>query len=70
MRHKSLFLFALGILAAILVFVCFRMDLLFVEGAFEAFVIGLGIGFALGIILTVWIAHKVNVHEDSPKPKA
>lgn len=70
MSRKTLLLFALGILAVIIIFICFRMDILFVEGAVEAFVVGLALGLVLGIILAIWIFYKIDAHEDERKTKA
>ena len=69
MRRK-LFLIVMGIIVLLIIFLCFRMDALFVDGALEVFLVGTGVGLVLGIILTVWIARKVDDVEDRPKDKA
>ena len=69
MRRK-LFLIVMGIIALLIIFLCFRMDALFVDGALEAFLVGVGVGLVLGIILTVWIARKVDEPEARPGNKA
>ena len=69
MRRK-LFLIVMGIIALLVIFLCFRMDALFVDGALEVFLVGVGVGLVLGIILTVWIARKVDEPEDSRGAKA
>lgn len=60
MRHKHLYLIVAGIIALLVLFLCFRMDALFVDGAFQVFLVGVGVGLVLGIIVTVWIARKVD----------
>ena len=63
MRRK-LFLIVMSIIALLVIFLCFRMDALFVDGALEVFLVGVGVGLVLGIILTVWIARKVDDEGD------
>lgn len=67
MRLKHLYLIVAGIIALLILFLCFRMDALFVDGAFEVFLVGVGVGLVLGIIVTVWIARKVDEPDDRPK---
>lgn len=67
MRHKHLYLIVAGIIALLVLFLCFRMDALFVDGAFQVFLVGVGVGLVLGIIVTVWIARKVDEPEDRPR---
>lgn len=67
---RKLFLIAAGIIALLVLFLCFRMDALFVDGAFQVFVFGVGVGLVLGIILTVWIARKLDWSEDRARDKA
>lgn len=64
MRHKHLYLIVAGIIALLVLFLCFRMDALFVDGAFQVFLVGVGVGLVLGIIVTVWIARKVDEPAD------
>ena len=69
MRRK-LFVIVMGIIALLIIFLCFRMDALFVDGALEVFLVGTGVGLVLGIILTVWIARKVDDPEDETRTKS
>ena len=66
MRRK-LFLIVMGIIVLLIIFLCFRMDALFVDGALEVFLVGTGVGLVLGIILTVWIARRVDEPDDKPR---